>query len=241
MNKRRIRPIEPKNKKQKEFISAVAEKPVVIAVGAAGSGKTFLAAHQAFESLSYNFVDKIVVVRPAVATEDIGYLPGTMEEKLDPYLLPMLDAFTSLSNPKMVQDMIQDGVIEIAALAFMRGRTFSNAFIILDESQNTTVDQMKMFLTRFGENVKVVITGDLSQSDIKGENGLQWAIRTIDKSKNVHIVKYEGKDVVRSALVRDLLSFIDKNEKHDISATDSEAYTGIEVQRVVGAESDAAA
>jgi phosphate starvation-inducible PhoH-like protein len=225
MNKRRLKVIEPKNKKQKEFLNAVAEYPVVFAVGSAGSGKTFLAASQAFHYISYEFVDRIVIVRPAVATEDLGYLPGDMKEKLDPYLLPLLDAFSDLSNPKMVKDMMAEGVIEVAALAFMRGRTFSNAFIILDEAQNTTVDQMKMFLTRFGENVRVVITGDPTQSDIRGENGLMWATKKLCNCNSVAVVKYENKDVVRSSLVRDILNHLEKNEKQDINIPSSEEDT----------------
>jgi phosphate starvation-inducible PhoH-like protein len=221
MNKKRIRQIEPKNKKQKEFINAVTELPVVFAVGSAGSGKTFLAAAQAFHYLTFAFVNRIVIVRPAIATEDLGYLPGDMKEKLDPYLLPLIDAFSDLSNPKMVQDLMQEGSIEVAALAFMRGRTFSNAFIILDEAQNTTIDQMKMFLTRFGENVKVVITGDPTQSDIHGENGLQWATKKLKHCKSVAVIQYENKDVVRSALVRDILYYLEKNEKQDTRISDS--------------------
>jgi phosphate starvation-inducible protein PhoH and related proteins len=225
MNKRRLKAIEPKNKKQKEFLNAVAEYPVVFAIGSAGSGKTFLAASQAFHYISYEFVDRIVIVRPAVATEDLGYLPGDMKEKLDPYLLPLLDAFSDLSNPKMVKDMMAEGAIEVAALAFMRGRTFNNAFIILDEAQNTTVDQMKMFLTRFGENVKVVITGDPTQSDIRGENGLMWATKKLYSCNSVAVVKYENKDVVRSSLVRDILNHLEKNEKQDINIPSSKEDT----------------
>lgn len=214
MNKKRIKPIEPKNKKQKEFLNAVTELPVVFAVGSAGSGKTFLAASQAYHYLSFGFVDRVIIVRPAIATEDLGYLPGDMKEKLDPYLLPLIDAFNDLSNPKMVQDLVHEGAIEVAALAFMRGRTFNNAFIILDEAQNTTIDQMKMFLTRFGENVKVVITGDPTQSDISGENGLQWAVKKLRHCKSIAVIQYENKDVVRSALVRDILHYLEKNEKN---------------------------
>lgn len=225
MNKRRIKSVEPKNKKQKEFINAVTELPVVFAVGSAGSGKTFLAASQAYHYLSFAFVDRIIIVRPAVATEDLGYLPGDMKEKLDPYLLPLLDAFSDLSNPKTVQDLLHNGAIEVAALAFMRGRTFNNAFIILDEAQNTTVDQMKMFLTRFGENVKVVVTGDPTQSDIHGENGLQWATKKLSQCKSVAVIRYENKDVVRSALVRDILHHLEKNEKNSNNISDSEEDT----------------
>ncbi len=222
MNKKRIRQVEPKNKKQKEFLNAIAELPVVFAVGSAGSGKTFLAASQAYHYLSFDFVDRIVIVRPAIATEDLGYLPGDMKEKLDPYLLPLMDAFSDLSNPKMVQDLVHEGAIEVAALAFMRGRTFNNAFIILDEAQNTTIDQMKMFLTRFGENVKVVITGDPTQSDITGENGLQWAVKRLKNCRSVAVIHYENKDVVRSALVRDILHHLEKNDKNSNDLPNSE-------------------
>jgi phosphate starvation-inducible PhoH-like protein len=211
MNKRRItnKTIEPKNKKQKEFFNAVTEKSVVFTTGSAGSGKTFLAAAKALEYLDFGFVSRIIIVRPAVATEKLGFLPGDMKEKLDPYLMPLMDAFTNVSNPKRIQDLLQTGEIEIAPLAFMRGRTFSDAFIILDEAQNTTIDQMRMFLTRFGENVKVVVTGDLSQSDLKGINGLAWASEKLKQCNSVHFVQYSNSDVVRSALVRDLLKYID--------------------------------
>jgi phosphate starvation-inducible protein PhoH and related proteins len=208
--------VEPKNKAQKEFLSAVVEKSIVFAVGSAGSGKTFLGAAKAIEYLEFGFVDRIVVVRPVVATEDIGFLPGDIKEKLDPYLLPLMDAFITLTNPKRIQDLERTGEIEIAPLAFMRGRTFSNAFIILDEAQNTTIEQMRMFLTRFGEGVKVVITGDLSQSDIKGTNGLQWAVDRLRECDSVHIVRYSNSDVVRSALVKDILKYIDEpNDKNN--------------------------
>jgi phosphate starvation-inducible PhoH-like protein len=211
--------IEPKNKNQKEFLNAVVDKSIVFAIGAAGSGKTFLGAAKAVEYLEFGFVDRIIIVRPVVATEDIGFLPGDIKEKLDPYLLPLMDAFISITNPKRIQDLERTGEIEIAPLAFMRGRTFSNAFIILDEAQNTTIEQMRMFLTRFGEGVKVVITGDLTQSDIKGTNGLQWAVDRLKNCDSIHIVRYSNSDVVRSALVRDILKYIDdtddKNKKNN--------------------------
>ena len=204
--------VEPKNLLQKDFINAVTNKNVVFATGSAGSGKTFLAAAKALEYLDFAFVDRIIIVRPVVATEQIGFLPGDMKEKLDPYLLPLMDAFISLSNPKRIQDLTQTGEIEIAPLAFMRGRTFSDAFIILDEAQNTTIDQMRMFLTRFGENVKVVITGDLSQSDLPGENGLSWALKVLENCDEIAKIKYSNDHVVRSGLVKTLLKFI---ELHD--------------------------
>lgn len=215
MNRKKINNItvEPKNKKQKDFLNAIVEKDIVFATGTAGSGKTFLAAAKALEYLDFAFIGRIIIVRPVVATEDLGFLPGDIKEKLDPYLLPLFDAFITLSNPKRVQDLTQTGEIEIAPLAFMRGRTFSDAFVILDEAQNTTIDQMRMFLTRFGENVKVVITGDLSQSDIKGTNGLQWAVEKLQQCDRVAIIKYSISDVVRSELVKTILQYIDPNEK----------------------------
>lgn len=211
---KRIKHVEPKNKKQKAFLNALADHPVVLATGAAGAGKTFLAAYAALEALSYQFVGRIIIVRPIVATEQIGYLPGTFQDKIEPYLLPLMDSFITLTDPKSVTEMLEVGSIEIAALAYMRGRTLGDAFIILDEAQNTTIDQMKMFVTRFGENVKVVITGDATQSDIRGKNGLQWAIETFSDTKSVAHIKYESQEVVRSALARELLTCIEKSERH---------------------------
>jgi phosphate starvation-inducible PhoH-like protein len=208
-NKKKLREISPKNKNQKEFLNSITEYPVVFAVGSAGTGKTFLSAAKALEDLSYGFVDKIVLVRPVVATENLGYLPGDFKEKLDPYLLPLYDCLEQVSNPTHIAQLQEYNQIEVAPIAFMRGRTFSNAFIILDEAQNTTPAQMKLFLTRFGENVRVSITGDLSQSDLVGENGLSWALEKLKLCSSVKIVKYENKHVVRSRLVADLITYID--------------------------------
>lgn len=210
-NRKKIKNITPKNKNQKQFLNAITENPVVFAVGTAGSGKTFLAAAKALEDLSYQFVDRIVLVRPVVATEDLGYLPGDFKEKLDPYLLPLFDCFIALSNEHYIQQLRELEKIQVAPIAFMRGRTFTNAFIILDEAQNTTVSQMKLFLTRFGENVRVVITGDLSQSDLKEENGLAWAVERLSLCPSVRIVEYNQKDVVRSALAAELIKYIDND------------------------------
>jgi phosphate starvation-inducible PhoH-like protein len=209
--------IQPKNKTQKQFMNAVADKPVVFATGTAGSGKTFLSAALALEYLSFGFVDKIINVRPIVATEDIGFLPGDMAAKLDPYLQPLMDAYESIYDPKTIGELVKARQIQIATLAHMRGRNLSNCFIILDEAQNTTIKQMHMFLTRFGENAKVVITGDPSpaQTDIRGENGLTWAMKKLEKSNNVSIIKYSHKDIVRSDLVKDLLYHLEKSESYD--------------------------
>lgn len=207
--KKRLKTVEPKNKSQKEFFSAVAEFPVVFAIGSAGSGKTYLSAAKALEDLSYNFVDRIVLVRPVVATEDLGYLPGDFNEKLDPYLYPLFDCLIAVSNPGYITQLRQVEKIIVAPIAFMRGRTFHNSFIILDEAQNTTIKQMKLFLTRFGENARVVITGDLSQSDLLEENGLSWAIEKLKHAPSVKIVNYSHKDVVRSALAAELINYLD--------------------------------
>lgn len=215
MSKKRLKEIEPKNKKQREFLNSIVDYPVVFATGSAGTGKTFLAAAKALEDLSYGFVKRIILVRPAVATEDLGYLPGTFEEKLDPYLLPLLDSLATISNPKHIQELLQTKQIEIAPLAFMKGRTFDDTFIILDEAQNSTVEQMKMFLTRFGENVRVVITGDPIQSDIKGTNGLVWAIDKLEACKSVCIIRYNNSHVVRSQLVKDILGYLE-NDKSEM-------------------------
>lgn len=209
-NKKNIKDVTPKNKHQKKFLNAIVEFPVVFAVGSAGTGKTYLAAAKALEDFSYSFVDRIVLVRPVVATESLGYLPGDFKEKLDPYLLPLFDCFIQLTNEQYIQQLREAEKIQIAPLAFMRGRTFTNSFIILDEAQNTTVSQMKLFLTRFGENVRVVITGDLSQSDLKEpENGLSWAIDKLKLCPSVEIVEYSQRDVVRSKLASELIKYLD--------------------------------
>lgn len=208
-NKKKLKNITAKNKSQKEFLNAIIEYPVVFAVGTAGSGKTFLSAAKALEDLSYNFVERIVLVRPVVATENLGFLPGDFKEKLDPYLLPLFDCLIQVSNEHYVQQLREEDKIHVAPIAFMRGRTFSDAFIILDEAQNTTVSQMKLFLTRFGENVRVCITGDLSQSDLKEENGLAWAIEKLEGCPSVKVIQYKQKDVVRSRLASELIKYLD--------------------------------
>lgn len=202
-----------KTKRQTELIDSISDFPVTFAIGSAGGGKTYIATAKAVEYVNYRLVERIIVVRPAVATEDLGFLPGDMKEKLDPYLLPIWDAVIDVAGREQFVEMQQSGQLHVAPLAFMRGRTFNNSFIILDEAQNTTKEQMKMFLTRFGENVKVVITGDLSQSDIPGTNGLQWAIEQLAECRSVNIVKFVRREVVRSALTRDLLQHLEKRRE----------------------------
>lgn len=203
------RTILPKTDKQTEYLQALEQYPVVFGIGSAGSGKTYLAAYMAAKAFDENQIDRIVLVRPAVATESLGFLPGTFEEKLDPYLKPLFDALYDRWSPEQVVNFMQSGQIEIAPLAYMRGRTLNNCYIILDEAQNTTMDQMRMFITRLGENVSCVVTGDLSQSDIKGENGLKWITEKLEPCEEyVKIIKFENQHVVRSDLVKELIKYI---------------------------------
>jgi len=169
---------------------------------------TYLAVAKAAEYFDNNRVNKILLLRPAVATEDLGYLPGTFEQKIDPYLRPLFDALEMRWDAKKIKKLLDNDQIEVAALAYIRGRTFNDCFVILDEAQNTTKAQMKLFLTRLGEGIKCVVTGDLDQSDLATENGLTWACEKLKECQSVKIVKFESNDVVRSRLIQDLLRYI---------------------------------
>ena len=210
-NIKHFRNISPRNAKQKLLMELIDDKDLIFAMGSAGSGKTLLAVNKALKAIKEGTKDKIIVCRPAVAMEDLGFLPGDLKEKVDPYLLPIYDCFDFLGGPNLAEDLIKDNLLEIAALGFMRGRTLNNSFIILDEAQNTTPSQMQMFLTRFGDNVKVVITGDATQTDIKGENGLTWAHKVLKNSDVTTFIEFSNKEVVRSALVRSILKSIDSS------------------------------
>jgi len=205
-----VKNIRPLNINQKIYMESIENFPVTITLGAAGVGKTFLAVYKACKAFDSQSIDKIILVRPAVdAGEKLGYLPGTIEDKLDPYLRPLYDALESRWGPKKVHKMLETGEIEIAALAYLRGRTLSNCFIILDEAQNTTLEQMKMFLTRFGENVTVVINGDPSSSDLhRLNNGLIYCNDTLNDCELVNILTFNKEDVVRSELVKEILKHI---------------------------------
>ena len=184
-------------------------KPMVFAVGPAGTGKTMLACYAAIQGLNDDSYKKIILTRPAVSVEeDIGYLPGTLEEKMDPWTRPIMDIFAEFYDQSQIASMIKDKIIEICPLAYMRGRTFKNAFIIADEMQNSTPNQMKMLLTRMGDNSKMVITGDLMQHDRKyNDNGLRDIYERIkDKSyKRIECVTFEHGDIERSQIVKDIL------------------------------------
>lgn len=200
--------IHPKTEKQAEYLEALRDYPITLAIGSAGTGKTFLAVCKAYEEYMAKRVKRIILVRPAVATESFGYLPGTLEEKLDPYMKPLWDAFLYRMAPKTLKEKVENGDIEVAPLAYMRGRTFNDAFLILDEAQNATQEQMKLFLSRLGENVKVAIAGDISQSDLKFENGFTWAIGRLRECPSVSTVRFDLDDIVRSDLARQIMKYL---------------------------------
>jgi len=217
---RSIKTLSPRNQRQEDYLRAIDNNTLTIAHGAAGSGKTWLAVYQA---LKHHFskthkMKRIIISRPAVeAGERLGFLPGTLEDKVDPYMRPIYDALYDLLGIELAKQKIERGYIEIAPIGFLRGRTFKDAFVIIDEAQNATYPQLKMVVTRIGENCKMVLTGDPSQSDLpKGmESGL-IKLAEIIKEKNVEdvgIVSFGREDVVRSKIVTDLVSAFEDYEK----------------------------
>jgi phosphate starvation-inducible PhoH-like protein len=204
----RNRQIGPRSSVQAVYVRAIDDAELVFAEGPAGTGKTYLAVAKAVERLVRGDVDRIILSRPAVeAGEQLGFLPGDMREKVDPYLRPLYDALYDMLPAEQVVKRLENGEIEVAPLAFMRGRTLANAFVILDEAQNTTAVQMKMFLTRLGENARMVITGDLSQVDLpRGvRSGLRDAMRILDGISDVRFVRFSDADVVRHPLVGEIV------------------------------------
>ena len=211
--KTRKREIYPRSIQQTVYLDAISEYDLVFGLGPAGTGKTYLAVAKGVEALITGKVDRIILSRPAVeAGEQLGFLPGDMREKVDPYLRPLYDALFDMLPENQVAKKLENGEIEIAPLAFMRGRTLSDAFVILDEAQNTTAVQMKMFLTRLGENASMVITGDLSQVDLPSgtRSGLRDAVETLDAVEGVSFVNFTELDVVRHALVSRIIKAYEK-------------------------------
>ena len=207
--------IKVKTPNQQKMVEAASKNDIVFAVGPAGTGKTYTAVAIAVKALKNKEVKKIIITRPAVeAGENLGFLPGDLKEKIDPYLRPIYDALDDMIQPEKLKYFIENRVIEIAPLAYMRGRTLNNAFILLDEAQNTTPMQMKMFLTRMGIQSKVIITGDKTQIDLptKVKSGLAEASRILDNIKGIAFVELDGKDVVRHRLVRDIIMAYEKSE-----------------------------
>ena len=206
------RAIRPKTAGQKRYVESIRRSTVTFGIGPAGTGKTYLAMAMAVAALKRREVGRIVLTRPVVeAGESLGYLPGTLEEKLDPYVRPLYDALFDMTDMGKGNALIEQGVIEIAPLAFMRGRTFNNAFVILDEAQNTTPEQMKMFLTRLGFSSTFVITGDASQRDLPGEGGLESARRVLEGMEDVAFVDFDRNDIVRHALVARIVDAYDRD------------------------------
>lgn len=204
--------ITPKGPSQRELIHSIRNNDIVISVGPAGTGKTYISVAMAIDSLLQQKHKKIILVRPAVeAGEKLGFLPGDISEKIDPYLMPLYDALRDMLDPKRVQQMIEEGFIEIAPLAYMRGRTLNDSFIILDEAQNSTREQMKMFLTRLGFRSKMVITGDVTQIDLpKGsQSGLIHARDILKKVNGIKFIHFNENDVVRHELVKKIIMAYD--------------------------------
>ncbi|MGJ0388457.1 PhoH family protein [Microbacterium sp. CGR1] len=195
--------IRPKTLGQKEYVDAIEENTIVFGIGPAGTGKTYLAMAKAVQALQRKEVTRIILTRPAVeAGERLGFLPGTLTDKIDPYLRPLYDALNEMMDPEIVPRLMATGTIEVAPLAYMRGRTLNDSFVVLDEAQNTTPEQMKMFLTRLGFGSKMVVTGDITQVDLpQGSSGLRLVTRVLDGIDDIHFARLTSEDVVRHSLV----------------------------------------
>lgn len=208
--------IKPKTLGQREYIKAIREHDIVFAIGPAGTGKTYLAVVMAISALRNKQVSRLILTRPAVeAGEKLGFLPGDLQEKVDPYLRPLYDGLYDVLGPENTQKYLERNIIEIAPLAYMRGRTLENAFIILDEAQNTTCEQMKMFLTRLGFGSKAVITGDITQIDLpRGQvSGLVHAQKILSRIEGVAFHYLTGEDIVRHPLVADIIKAYDEGQQ----------------------------
>lgn len=210
------KPIRPRTSGQTKYVEAIRTHDMVFCIGPAGTGKTYLAVAAAVEALRQDRIRKLVLVRPAVeAGESLGYLPGDMQAKINPYLRPLLDALRELMDYELVKRYMEDDVIEVVPLAYMRGRTLNEAFIIMDEGQNTTIGQMKMFLTRMGEQSKVVVTGDTSQTDLPAhtKSGLTDALARLKRIKGICNVQLTGADIVRHRLVQSIVRAYEPKQK----------------------------
>lgn len=211
------KPIKPKTLGQKKYVNAIENNTIVIGVGPAGTGKTYLAVAQAVKAFKQKQIQRIILTRPAVeAGEKLGFLPGDLQQKVDPYLRPLYDALFDMFGAETFSRLHEKGVIEVAPLAYMRGRTLDDSFIILDEAQNTTREQMKMFLTRLGFNSKMIVTGDNTQVDLPDgkPSGLKDATSVLKGIEDIQIVRLTEKDVVRHSLVQSIVKAYEKAEQH---------------------------
>ena len=216
------KPIKPKTMGQKEYVDAIRKKMIVFGMGPAGTGKTYLAMAMAITAFKNEEVGRIILTRPAIeAGEKLGFLPGDLQSKVDPYLRPLYDALYQIMGAESFQKNMEKGLIEVAPLAYMRGRTLDNAFIILDEAQNTTPAQMKMFLTRIGFGSKVVITGDATQKDLAPgtKSGLDVALKVLKNIDEIGICRLTNNDVVRHPLVQKIVQAYDKYEQKNTKST----------------------
>ena len=219
------RPIKSRSENQQQLIDAYEKNDMVFAVGPAGTGKTYLSIALAVKALKEKAIKKIILSRPAVeAGEKLGFLPGDMKDKIDPYLQPLYDALEDMIPAVKLQDMMEKHIIQIAPLAFMRGRTLSDAVVILDEAQNTTSQQIRLFLTRMGMNTKMIITGDLTQIDLPREqrSGLKEALKILDGVEGIGVVKLGQKDIVRHKLVTRIVNAYDKYDKERAEAREAQ-------------------
>ena len=219
------RPIKSRSENQQQLIEAYEKNDMIFAVGPAGTGKTYLSIALAVKALKEKAIKKIILSRPAVeAGEKLGFLPGDMKDKIDPYLQPLYDALEDMIPAVKLQDMMEKHIIQIAPLAFMRGRTLSDAVVILDEAQNTTSQQIRMFLTRMGMNTKMIITGDLTQIDLPREqrSGLKEALKILEGVEGIGVVKLGQKDIVRHKLVTLIVNAYDKYDKERAEAREAQ-------------------
>ena len=211
------RPVKPKTAGQKRYVDAIANNVITFGIGPAGTGKSWLAVAMAVRALQTKQVQRIILTRPAVeAGERLGFLPGDLMAKVDPYLRPLYDALYDMLDPEAVQRLLERQIVEVAPLAFMRGRTLNNSFIILDEAQNTTPEQMKMFLTRIGFGSRVVVTGDVTQADVPhGKSGMSGLQRTLEGIDGLGFVRLTGADVVRHKIVADIVAAYEEQDERN--------------------------
>ncbi len=209
-------PVKPKTLGQEKYVQAIRDNTIVFGIGPAGTGKTYLAVAMAVKAFKAKEVSRIVLTRPAVeAGESLGFLPGDLQQKVDPYLRPLYDALFDMLGPDQFQRQLERGTIEVAPLAYMRGRTLDDSFIILDEAQNTTSEQMKMFLTRLGMNSKAVVTGDITQIDLPGgkKSGLQEVTKILKGISGIATIRFDARDVVRHRLVQEIVNAYERYQK----------------------------
>ena len=233
----RGKPVKPKTLGQQQYVESIRKNTIVLGVGPAGTGKTFLAVAMAVKALRDKQVTRIILTRPAIeAGEKLGFLPGDLQSKIDPYLRPLYDALYEMLGAETYQKLIEKGTIEIAPLAYMRGRTLDDSFIILDEAQNATPEQMKMFLTRLGFNSKAVVTGDLTQTDLpKGQkSGLSTAVKILEGIDDIGIHHFNERDVVRHRLVQKIIQAYEKYDRELLRRENEKKQSAAQKARAAG-------